>query len=211
MPDQFANPLGFLGLLAIPAILAIHFLREKSRRVHVSTLFLLERMEPRTPTGRTFHNLQNSLPLWLQLLIALLCTWLLVQPLWLRADSRQRVTVVLDPTASMFAARERVIAELPPVLREMSKAAAETDWVLVTADRAETPLYRGTDLAVLVSAFEDWQPLLPSFDPSRALSVALLDARGGPVLFVSDRQPETLPAGVTLMAFGEPIENDSTQ
>lgn len=207
MPDQFANPLGFLGLLAIPVILAIHFLRERSRQVRVSTLFLLERLEPRTPTGRTIHRLQNSLPLWCQLLIALLCTWLLVQPLWLRADSRQRITLVLDPTASMTAARERVLSELPPTLREMSKAAAQTEWVLITADRPESPLYRGTELTALAGTMEQWQPMLPSLDPSRALSVALLDARGGPVLFISDRKPESLPAGVTLMAFGEPIEN----
>ncbi|MHA3774089.1 BatA domain-containing protein [Verrucomicrobiota bacterium sgz303538] len=207
MPDQFANPLGFLGLFAIPMILTIHLLREKSRRVKVSTLFLLERLEPRTPTGRTIHRLQNSIPLWLQLLIALLCTWLLVQPLWLRADSRQRVTVVLDPTASMSAARSRVLEQLPPVLREMSRAAAQTDWVLFTADRPESPLYRGGDIAALENALGQWQPLLPSLDPSRAFSVALLDARGGPVLFVSDRAPDTLPAGVTLMAFGEGVEN----
>src|SRR3954471_11213153 len=80
MPTFFANPWGLLGLLAIPAILVIHMLREKSRRVRVSTLFLLPPLLPRTPHGRAIHFLQNSIPLWLQLLSALLATWLLADP-----------------------------------------------------------------------------------------------------------------------------------
>jgi hypothetical protein len=207
MPDAFANPWGFLGLLAIPAILAIHFLREKSRRVRVSTLFLLDRMQPRTPTGRTIQQLQNSVPLWLQLLIAVLCSWLLVQPQWLRADSRQRVTIVVDPSASMLVARPRILSELPGLLAALGKAAARTEWIVLSAHRPETPLYRGPDAAALQAIFEEWQPMLPSVDPARAFSVALLEARGGPILYFSDRNTATLPGGITLLAFGEPIDN----
>ena len=41
-----ANPWGLLALAAIPAIVAIHFLQEQSRRVRASTLFLLEHARP---------------------------------------------------------------------------------------------------------------------------------------------------------------------
>ena len=53
-----------------------------------------------------------------------------------------------------------------------------------------------------------WEPLHPHFDPAPAFANALANARGqGVILFVSDEQPESLPAGVTLLAFGKPIEN----
>ena len=49
-----ANPAGLWALLAIPAVLLIHFLQERSRRVRVSTLFLLERVKPESVGGARF-------------------------------------------------------------------------------------------------------------------------------------------------------------
>jgi Aerotolerance regulator N-terminal len=208
MPDFFANPLGFLGLLAVPAILIIHLLREKSRRVLVSTLFLLDPLAPQTPRGRTLHFLQNSPALWLQLLIALLGAWLLVQPRWLRSDSQQRIVVILDDTASMSAFRARVLDGLPRVLGAAARAATHTDWTLATTDEPETPLYRGPELRRALAALDAWQPVLPQHDPARAFALAQIDLRaGGTILFVSDHPPDALPAGITLLAFGHPIDN----
>lgn len=208
MPTFFANPWGLLGLLAIPAILIIHMLREKSRRVRVSTLFLLPPMAPRTPRGRALHWIQNSWPLWLQLLCALLCTWLLADPRWVRANSFQSIAVILDSTASMSASRDRVLAELPKVLREEERSASRTEWVISTSAAPGLALYRGGVLRDALASLERWDPLHPRLDPAPAFANALANARGqGIILFVSDEQPESLPAGVTLLAFGKPIDN----
>jgi hypothetical protein len=178
------------------------------RRVSVSTLFLLEELTPRTPHGRRIHLLQNSLTLWLQLFIALLATWLLVQPRWLRHDSLQRITVILDDTASMSAFRGPVLSELPRTLGTAARAAARTDWNIITTDEPETPLYRGPDLRRALDALQAWQPLLPSHDPARAFNLSQIDLRsGGTILFVSDHQPDAVPAGITFLGFGHPIEN----
>src|SRR6266852_6859515 len=101
----FANPWGFLALLGVPAILAIHFLQRESRRVVSSTVFLLEQLSPVSARGRRIERLRNSIPLWLQLLAVLLLAWLLAQPRWLRKDSTQRVIAVLDSSVSMTAFR----------------------------------------------------------------------------------------------------------
>src|SRR4051812_23532496 len=208
MPTFLANPLGLLGLLAIPAILIIHMLREKSRRVRVSTLFLLDPLAPRSPHGRAIHFLQNSIPLWLQLLAALLATWLLVDPRWVRANSFQSVAVILDSTASMSVCRERVMTELPASLRQMARLAAHTDWSLGTSDAPGVLLYRGPDVGQVIGALSRWQPLLARHDPAPAFATALANSRGGgTILYVSDEQPERLPAGVTLLAYGRAIEN----
>jgi hypothetical protein len=208
MPTFFANPWGLLGLLAIPAILIIHMLREKSRLVRVSTLFLLPPLAPRTPRGRALHWIQNSWPLWLQLLCALLCTWLLADPRWVRANSFQSVAIILDSTASMSACRDRVLAELPAMLREEARSASRTEWVIGTSAAPGLALYRGGELRDALAALEKWEPLHPRLDPAPAFANALANARGqGVILFVSDEPPESLPAGVTLLAFGRPIDN----
>ena len=43
---------GFSALLGVPAILLIHFLQRESRRVVVSTLFLIEQLAPISAQGR---------------------------------------------------------------------------------------------------------------------------------------------------------------
>ena len=45
-----ANPWGLAALAAVPLLVAIHSLRQRSRRVVTSTLFLLEHAGP-LPTG----------------------------------------------------------------------------------------------------------------------------------------------------------------
>ena len=95
----FANPWGLLALAALPAIVAIHFLQEQSRRVRSSTLFLLERAAPLPAGGIRFEKFRNSLPFWMQILAALALAWLLADPRWVRNDSRQTVAVVLDSSA----------------------------------------------------------------------------------------------------------------
>ena len=112
MDLSFGNVAGFWALLGIPAVVAIHFLQRRSRVLVVTTLFLLEQMRRESETGHRFQRLRTSVPLWLQLLMVLLLTWLLVRPRWLRAESVQRVAIVLDASASMQASRERALEEL---------------------------------------------------------------------------------------------------
>src|SRR5687767_10453348 len=105
MLPTFANLAGFWALRGVPAILAIHFLQQRSRNAVTSTWFLIEPFAPRSVGGRTWEKLRSSRALWLQLLAALLITWLLVEPRWPRAESAQTVVLVLDSSASMSAFR----------------------------------------------------------------------------------------------------------
>ena len=60
---SFGNPLGFLALLGIPAVLAIHFLQRRSRQAVVSTLFLLQQLQRESEGGSRFERLRPSIPL----------------------------------------------------------------------------------------------------------------------------------------------------
>ncbi|MFT5632431.1 MAG: hypothetical protein ACI9SQ_000136 [Rubritalea sp.] len=106
-----ANPLGLLALIAIPIVIAIHFLQRRAQVIPSSTLFLLEKTQKESASGRKFDRLMNSIPLWLQLLIVLLITWLLVQPRFVKSNSTQRIAIVLDSSASMSVFTEETKAK----------------------------------------------------------------------------------------------------
>ena len=201
------NPAGLWALLAIPLILLIHFLQEKSRKVRISTLFLLERLRPESVSGARFEKLRQSVPLWMQLLAALLITWILAEPRWIREDSRQIIAVVLDSSVSMSAFKDKTRIALAEKLRSWSHGAAQTDWHLLESNPRKPTLYTGADLAGLLDAYDRWEPTLGTHRPDDTL----LTARGlvksnGLIIFVTDRKAD-VTSDVAVLSVGEATEN----
>ena len=106
------NPAGFLALLGLPTVILIHFLQRQAKVIPISTLFLLDQTQRESVSGRRFDRITNSIPHWLQLLMVLLLTWLLVEPRYLKPASTQQVAVVLDSSASMRVFKEKLISSL---------------------------------------------------------------------------------------------------
>ncbi len=207
---HFSNPAALYALLALPVIVLIHFLQERSRRVTVSTLFLLEHAAPVSAGGARLERLRQSLPLWLQLLAALIVTWLLAEPRWTRQDSRQSIAVVLDSSVSMSAFQNQTLEPaLTRALAPWARAAARTDWLLMESDTRQPVLYRGDSLSALLDRLPSWRPRRGGHDPADALTLARsLVKADGTVLYVSDRRPAAaLPAGTGLLAVGEAFSN----
>jgi hypothetical protein len=207
MLPTFANPLGFWALLGVPAILAIHFLQQRSRRVVTSTWFLIEPFAPRSVGGRTWERLRSSRALWLQLLAALTITWLLTEPRWPRAESAQTVAIVLDSSVSMSAFRE---AALKAATREMAAAeglAAHTTWLVMTTDPRQPPLYRGPERIAAEASLERWQPELGTHDVMPALRLARgLAGESGRTLLVTDARSKA-PSDQRTVGVGHAVEN----
>lgn len=208
MDLTFANPLGLLALLGIPAVLAIHFFQSKTKRLEISTLFLLEDLTRESVRGSIFERLRNSPLLWLQLLAVLLLTWLLVQPMWMRAESVQQTIVVLDSSVSMRPFLEKMRAELRREINTLAGAASRSDWTVIESDTTRETIYSGGDASALLDAVAQWTPRAGHHDHGPALALARdLQRKHGVILLVSDRRPEALPAGVELLAIGKPLEN----
>jgi hypothetical protein len=203
-----ANPWGLVALAAVPLLIAIHSLRQRSRRVVTSTLFLLEHAGPLPTGGIRLERFRQAVPFWMQLLASLALTWLLVEPRFIRADSRQTVAVVLDSSASMAAFRGPTIAALERVLKRLGAVAGHTDWHLLETGSRRPPLHAGDTLAGLLGALPRWQPTLGTHDPTAALAVAqaLAPADRGAVILVTDRDI-AVPSGVALLSVGTPIDN----
>lgn len=204
---HLSNPLGLWALAAIPAILIIHTLQERSRKVRASTLFLLDYAQPLSTGGVKWERLRQSLPMWLQILAALLLAWVLAEPRWLSQQSRQTVVVVLDSSASMSAFKDNLSPALSKALSQWDRIATRTVWHLLQSDHRQPTLYAGRDLPKLLASLHDWQPLLGTHDSQEVLN----QARGlvkdhGAVLFVTD-QEVPLPSGVGLLAIGDEVDN----
>ena len=203
-----ANPAGLWALLSLPAILAIHFLQERAQRVRVSTLFLLEHVWPESVGGMRWERLRQSLALWMQLLAALLITWMLSEPRWIRQDASQTLVVVLDSSVSMSAFKKETRALLDAQLSRWARRSHETVWHLIESDRRKPTLYVGQDLRRLLEAFDGWQPSLGDHSPDEALLTAreLTKNRQGVVVFVTDRKVP-IASDIAILSAGHPLDN----
>ena len=209
MDLSFANPAGLWGLLGLPAVLAIHFLQRRSKLQTITTLFLLEQRRRESETGHRFERLRSSVPLWLQLMMVLGLTWLLVQPRWRREESVQRVAVVLDASASMQAGRDRALRELESRLMGLAAATATTEYSFLSSAPEAPAFYHGTDVSEGLGALKEWRPWLGSHDVTPALrSARSLVGHEGIVLFLTDHLPgHDLPYAARHLAIGESLEN----
>ena len=203
----FANPAGAWALLGLLAVLAIHLLQRRRRRLWVSTLFLLEPQRSSSLGGRRFERLRRSASLWLQLAAAALFAFVLMLPLRLLEDSRQAAVVVLDSSVSMSAFRRELRDALARRVPEISGQARHTDWALLESVPGRRPLYAGPDGVALLAALDTWEPREPHHDPGAALeSARALAGPEGLVVFATDHE-EPLAEGFERLAVGRPLDN----
>ena len=204
---SFGNLAGAWALLGLLAVLVIHLLQRRSRSVAVSTLFLLDPLRPRIHEGRRLERLRSSPSLWLQLAAVALLAWLLLAPRFLRAESVQRIVLVLDASVSMSAFREPLRSGLFRRTATLAAGAARTEWVLLDSALGHRTVFTGADRASLLRALDAWEPRLGTHDVSPSLEVArTLAGAQGLVVFATDHVVE-VPEGVELLAVGSPTEN----
>jgi len=203
MEFSFANQLGLWALVGIPIVVLIHFLQRQSQEVTISTLFLLQQMQRESVEGRKFERLRSSVPLWLQLLMVCLLTWLLAQPRWLRSDSVQPLAIVLDESASMGAFQKEAKEQLAASLKTLSNSVTRSEFYVLGSSLSGSNLYRGADLDELIVSLEKWQPNLGEheFEPALRVARSLVGQRGVVVL-VTDQVREKLPFDTVLLATG---------
>lgn len=208
MPLIFANPLGFWALLGIPAVLLIHFLQRESRRLPISTLFLLEHIDRESVKGRQFDRLRQSIPLWLQLLGVMILTWLLAEPRWTSARSVQRVVLVIDSSASMEAFAKEVDQTLREKIPPLTALVGTTEYSLIESAVTGANLYRGTSFEEMMASLNEWSPSASAHSPEAALRVGRsLAGTEGTLIFVTDHLLEDIPFGAALLSVGNPIAN----
>lgn len=209
MSVYLTHPAALWALLGLPIVLAIHFLQRRSRRQVVTTLFLLDQMRRQSETGNRFERLRLSIPLWLQLLMVLLFTWLLAGPRWLKKDAVQRLAIVLDSSASMQAFRAPAEQGLQKALHSLISPVGAAELSLWSSDPETPSLYHGASSLELQAALRSWDPVLGVHDFTPTLRAARsLAGDKGTVLLLTDHLPaQTLPFNAQVLSVGNETAN----
>ena len=208
---MFTYPWMLLGLLGLPTLAAIYWLRSRSRMRVVSSLILWN--DQRTPKqgGRIFQRLQTPLTLLLELLAIAAIVLAAAGPAWTRSQFARPIIVVLDDSYSMLAggtdsARSRAADALAAELRGTEYLAR---FVLAGARPRllGEPVRAGESLAKVLGT---WTCKAPTAALEQA--IALASEVGGAearILVLSDHSPDAeLPPGkVQWRSFGRPLPN----
>src|SRR5262249_35468230 len=117
MLPVFVYPLAFFGLLALPALAAIYWLRNRHRRHVVSSLLLWADPREAREGGPRIRPLQTPLVFFLELLLLLLLVLAAAGPYVPSEQGARPIVVVLDDSFSMVAggadsARNRAVTAL---------------------------------------------------------------------------------------------------
>src|SRR5262245_13703961 len=99
----FSFPLAFIGLLAIPMLFAIYWLRNRARVHQVSSLLLWLDERQLWEGGQRIQRLQLPLLFFLELLAILLLVLSAAGPMVRGGDSGRPLVIVLDDSFSMLA------------------------------------------------------------------------------------------------------------
>ncbi|MDQ3459592.1 MAG: BatA and WFA domain-containing protein [Deinococcota bacterium] len=185
----FLAPQFLWTLLAVPLIVALHFVRTRRRKETVSALFLWQQAREAAQRKRRFSA---TWLLLLQLLFAGLAALALARPSLVTAAAPERVLVV-DASASM-AARDgdgrrldKALEVADGLLRESGRVA------LVRAGEAATLVLPPTgDHGRVRQALEDFVAVDAESDLQRALELAEAVAPGASIHLLSD---SPLPSG----------------
>ena len=204
-----SNPHGLWALLGIPIIVLIHFLQRRAKVEMVSTLFLLQRTQRESTSGRRFDRLVNSIPLWLQILAIVLIAWLLAQPRYIKAKSTQRIAIVLDSSASMRVFQNKIPAALQKEIPRLQGNAVNLEIWLMESDPSKSKIYQGTSTEDMLTALKNWHPTSGATAPGNTLRVArsLIGAEGA-LSYITDTPLETPPPyNTSTIAIGKTTDN----
>jgi hypothetical protein len=220
----FTTPLALLGLLFIPAVVAMYLLKLRRDETIVPSTMLWSRLMADVEANAPWQKLRRSLLLLLQLLLVAILAILAARPFLERPAGLARdVVVVLDTSASMGA------TDIGPNRLEAAKAAA-LDALrdlptggkvsLIAADRrARIVVNETTDLGRVRQALDGIEVSSSRGDLGDALELAgKLAARSGDaqILVATDGAlatpvagADTVPAKVTVLPVGRERKNQA--
>ncbi|MCG3149659.1 MAG: hypothetical protein PCFJNLEI_03124 [Verrucomicrobiae bacterium] len=163
---EFLNPWGWLGLLALPAIVALHFFRRRYQTKSVATVMFWRQLRETDTQGRTRKPIRSSLSLWLQLLAATLLTVLLAGPQTLKSTGEKEILIILDSAYSLQTrlSQDKTVADQ---IRAAVNSRLTTGRRYTVIEHGTTPRLLTARAAGLTEAREAvaaWQPAQPRAD-----------------------------------------------
>lgn len=208
----FTNPWGLLALFSLPAILALHFFRDRRRVIRVGGLHLWDQSRTSLPAGRRFDRLLRSLSLLFQLLAALLLSLLVAGLDIPDSASVRHYTVILDDSVSMAARDARGETSARRAVRALSEWAGARDRYTLIAAGVRPRVLAGpfAKREEMTEALARWSPRSVACDLEAASNLAAKFATGtGRILLVTDSEApaRSHPELFVVHAVGKPAPN----
>ncbi len=201
MSLSFLSPFFLWGLLALPLIVLLHFIRLRKKRQEVSALFLWKQAVELTDTKKLFS------PTWLlllQLLFVLLASLALSQPS-LTFQGRPDRIIIMDASASMLA-RDSDGVRLNKAVSEARALAGRSGQVAIIRAGLDATVVQGLTRSnqTLNAALNSIVAADREADMDRAISLALSIAPEADLHVFSDGE---VPSGTQITV--HPITGDA--
>jgi hypothetical protein len=210
---DFLMPLGLWGLLALPLLIGIYFLRQQFKRRRVSALFLWRDQLQDLRKGTHVETFKPSVLFFLEFLAILLLVLAAAKPVRTSLRNGRELFVILDDSYSMQAGRDESARDRSR--RALQKELALREGFPVTflrAGRIPEILARATTSPDEIgAALDQWHCLSDQANLGGAMVFAADLSRGrGDLLVLTDREPGSgtyLLPGVKWQAHGRPLGN----
>ncbi len=199
----FATPLALLGLLFVPAVIAMYLLKLRRDEAVVPSTLLWTRLVADVEANAPWQRLRRSLLLLLQLLLVIALALLAARPFLERPAGLARdIVLVMDTSASMAATDvvpDRLTAAKQVAIEALKDLPTGGKVSLIAADRtARIVVNESSDLARVRQAIESIPVTKSRGDLGDALELASkLAARSGDaqVLVATDAALASKPTG----------------
>ncbi|MFQ5733921.1 MAG: VWA domain-containing protein [Planctomycetaceae bacterium] len=213
---SFAFPLGLLGLLSLPAIVALHLFQRRFPRMAVAGLHLWTGHVDSRDAGPKRDRLTITPSLLLELLAAALLALVIAGPRFDSSREAQHLVIVLDDSASMAtrpqgepSLRDEALERVQKRLAELPPNSVVT--VLLTGERPAMLAGPGVGPAQALATLDRWRPNQPRHDFHAAWDYAQqLADETGRMLFVTDRLPDEktpVPNRMEVISVGMSADN----
>jgi hypothetical protein len=173
----FASPLALLGLLFVPAVVAMYLLRLRRTETVVPSTLLWQRLAADVEANAPWQRLRRSLLFLLQLLLVAILALLAARPFVERPAGLARdIVLIVDTSASMAAtdvAPDRLAAARAAALEALKDLPAGGKVSVIEAGRTARIVTSGTsDLGRIRQAIEAIRPSSSRGDLADALALA---------------------------------------
>ena len=210
----FANPLGLLGLIAVPVILFIHLFQRRFPPLEVGGLHLWLSEDTVKTSGQRRDRIPVTRTLILELIAAILLSLLLAQPQWSNLNRVKHWVFVLDDSASMLGVDGQGISFRDRAIDEMQKRVATSG-----RNSRLSVILSGTRPVMLVGPAARWpdaEPVLQSWQPNNTrhqfhsaweMASQLAEASGELVFLTDDVRVNNKPKDLEVVSVGMSLGN----
>lgn len=209
----FTNPWALLGLISVPALIGIYWLRNRHQRYPVSSLLLWADVRELKSGGPRVERFQAPVLFFLELLILILLVLAAAKPFWPTPTRVRPIFIVLDDSFSMRAGkgdstpRAQAIAALRQELAK--RGSYEANFVLAGAAPQKLSV-KARSWSEVEKALEQWRCLSPTAALEAGHAEALNVGKEVALILVITDQPPPMPlkrGQLKWWAFGEPQNN----